>query len=259
MIDKYRTVKFNGKSAPRFVLFSPIAHENLHNPNLPDGAKNNANLALYSAAIKQVADEKQVAYVDLFTLSQALYAKAKLPLTLNGVHLLAEGDRQIGEVIASAITGKKVVSTPAMEPLREAVLDKDTQWHKRYRAIDGNDIWGSRSVLKFVNGQSNRDVLEHELVMLDVMTANRDPKIWAVAQGKTYKVDDSNVPKPVEVISNVGGGSKSSSEAKEGSKDYLGGQEATRWQRPSLGRLLERLSEIRTTQAIERLHTHSPR
>ena len=29
--------KYNGKSAPRIVLFSPIAHEDLHNPDLPDG------------------------------------------------------------------------------------------------------------------------------------------------------------------------------------------------------------------------------
>ena len=35
MIDKYRAATFNGKSAPRLVLFSPIAHENLGNTNLP--------------------------------------------------------------------------------------------------------------------------------------------------------------------------------------------------------------------------------
>jgi mono/diheme cytochrome c family protein/lysophospholipase L1-like esterase len=226
MIDKYRAVKFNGKSAPRFVLFSPIAHENLKVPYLPDGHENNVNLALYTGAIKQVADEKKVAFVDLFSTSQGLYAKADSPLTLNGIHLLPEGDRKIGEVIASAVTGKKVVSGTAMEPLRQAVMDKDWHWHNRYRAVDGNDIWGGRAGLEFVNGQTNREVLEHELSMLDVTTANRDPKIWAVAQGKIYKVDDSNVSKPIEVISNVGGGSASSSTDKEGSKEYLSGQEA---------------------------------
>ncbi len=226
MIDKYRGLKFNGESAPRIVLFSPIAHEDLHDPNLPNGQANNANLALYTDAIKQVADEKKIAYVDLFTTSQALYANAKTPLTLNGIHLLPEGDRQLGEVIASALTGKKVVSTPSMETLRLAVLDKDSNWHERYRAPDGNDIWGSRSVLKFVNGQSNAVVLEQELSMLDVITANRDPKIWATALGKDYKVDDSNVPKPVEVISNVGGGSPSSSAMKEGTTEYLSGKES---------------------------------
>ena len=36
--------KYNGTAPPRLVLFSPIAHENLHDANLPDGAANNARL-----------------------------------------------------------------------------------------------------------------------------------------------------------------------------------------------------------------------
>ncbi len=35
--------------------------------------------------------------------------------------------------------------------------------------------------------------------MLDVMTANRDARIWARAEGKDLKIDDSNVPPPVPV------------------------------------------------------------
>ena len=31
--------KYNGKTAPRIVLFSPIAHEDLHDPDLPDGKR----------------------------------------------------------------------------------------------------------------------------------------------------------------------------------------------------------------------------
>jgi mono/diheme cytochrome c family protein/lysophospholipase L1-like esterase len=225
MIDKYSAIQFNGKSAPRFVLFSPISHENVGSPNLPNGAANNVNLALYTGAIKQVAEEKKVAFVDLFSTSQGRYAKANLPLTLNGVHLLPEGNRQIGEIIASAVTGATVTSTPADEKLRQAVLDKNWCWHNRYRATDGNDIWGGRSGLKFVNGQSNAEVLQHELAMLDVMTANRDLKIQAIAGGGDLDVSDANVPPPVKVISNVGGGSKSSSAEKEGTVEYLSGEE----------------------------------
>ena len=55
MIERYRALKPNGESAPRFVLFSPIAHENLEDANLPDGSANNARLALYSQAISNVA------------------------------------------------------------------------------------------------------------------------------------------------------------------------------------------------------------
>lgn len=226
MIDRYRAIQFNGESAPRFVLFSPIAHEDHRTLLLPSGKENNVNLALYSNAIGEVAKEKGVGFVDLFGPTQGLYADAKEFLTLNGIHLLPEGNRQLGEVIASALAGKDVQVSKKHETLRQAVLDKNWHWHNRYRATDGNDIWGSRAGLKFVNGQSNKDVLVHELEMLDVMTANRDLKVWAAAVGKSHKVDDSNVPPPVEVISNVGGGSKSSSAMKEGSKEYMGGEEA---------------------------------
>lgn len=225
MIDRYRGQKFNGKSASRMVLFSPIAHEDHHNPNLPDGKKNNLNLALYTTAIQQVAEEKQVAFVDLFSPSQALYEKADLPITINGIHLLAEGNKHLAEVIASAITGKAVKASPADETLRQAVGDKNWHWHNRYRAADGNDIWGSRAKLSFVDGQTNKDVLTHELSMLDIMTANRDHKIHALAAGKSDTVNDSNVPKPVKVTSNVGGGSRSSSRAKEGNKNYISGEQ----------------------------------
>jgi mono/diheme cytochrome c family protein/lysophospholipase L1-like esterase/glucose/arabinose dehydrogenase len=226
MIDKHRAAKFNGETAPRIVLFSPIAHEDLGDPQLPDGKANNLNLSLYTTAMSEVANAKGVAFVDLFAATQALYESSEAPLTLNGVHLLAEGNRKLGEVIASVVTGAKVTATPALEPLRQAVLDKDWHWHNRYRAMDENDIWGSRSGLRFVAGQTNREVLEHELTMLDVMTANRDAKVHAAAQGRTYTVNDSNVPDPVEVVSNVGGRSKSSNARKEGTPDYLSGKES---------------------------------
>ena len=225
MIDKYRGVQFNGKSAPRIVLFSPIAHENLKSPNLPNGAANNVNLALYTAAMQQVAQEKRVAFVDLFSNSQAYYALATTPLTLNGVHLLPEGNRQIGEIIASEIVGQTAIADASLEPLRQAVLDKDYHWHCRYRAPDGNDIWGSRSGLRYVNNQSNAEVLMQELKMLDVMTANRDRKIWAVAAGHNYTVSDGNVPPPLEVISNLDNKTKSTDHPKEPS-DYLSPKES---------------------------------
>lgn len=64
------------------------------------------------------------------------------------------------------------------------MLDKDFHWHNRYRARDGNDVWGGRSKLAFTNDQTNAVVLQHELTMLDVMTNNRDPRVWAVANGE---------------------------------------------------------------------------
>ncbi len=226
LIDEYRSLRPNGESAPRFVLFSPIAHEDLNDPNLPNGTKNNANLALYSEAIAKLAEAKVIPFVDLFETSKKLYAATSEPLTINGVHLNETGNRLIGEAIASALLDKSVSAAATMEGLRETVVDKNFHWFNRYRATDGNDVWGGRSKLKFVNDQTNFEVLQHELVMLDIMTANRDRRIWGLAKGQDIPVDDSNVPAPIEVISNVGGGSKSSSAHKEGNLKYLDGQEA---------------------------------
>ncbi|MCB1092525.1 MAG: hypothetical protein KDL87_13395, partial [Verrucomicrobiae bacterium] len=224
MIDNYRALKPNGKSEPRLVLFSPIAHEDLKDPNLSDGKANNERLAKYTAAIAEVAKAKNTGFVDLFTATQALYQSAKTPLTLNGVHLNTEGNRQVAEAITQSLLGEKIEAGKDLESLRQAVIDKNWHWFNRYRATDGNDIWGSRADLKFTNDQTNREVLQNELTMFDVMTANRDMRIWAVARGSDLAIDDSNVPRPVAVESNVGGKSKSSSAEKEGSLDYISGE-----------------------------------
>ena len=192
------------------MLFSPIAHEDTHNPNVPDGKAHNAQLEAYTKATEAAAKEAGVAFVDLFHPSLDLFKSAKTPLTINGVHLTDEGNRDLAEVIAKALLGKQVSASSSMDALREAVLDKNLHWYNRYHASDGNDVWGSRSTLRFTNEQSNAVVLQHELVMLDVMTANRDERIWARIKGGDKKLDDSNVPPPVPVVSNVGGGSKSS-------------------------------------------------
>jgi len=83
-----------GKGKPHVVLLSPIAHEDIKDAvNYPDGSANNKNLALYTAAMAEVAKANAVPFVDLFAASQALYAGATKPLTINGIHLSDAGDK----------------------------------------------------------------------------------------------------------------------------------------------------------------------
>lgn len=228
-VKRTRGAKPNGKSLPRIVLFSPIAHEDTRNPNVPDGKAHNVQLAAYTQATEAAAKEAGVGYVDLFHPSLKIFQSSTTPLTINGVHLSAKGNRRLAEVIALALLGKEVNASPSLQPLRQAVLDKDYFWNNRYRARDGNDIWGGRSKLAFTNDQTNATVLQHELSMLDVLTANRDVRVWGVASGKDVAVDDRNVPQPVEVISNVGGKSKSSSAVKEGTLSYISGEDGLKY------------------------------
>lgn len=226
LVEKYRTLRKEDGVDARFVLFSPIAYEYTGNRSLPDGTELNANLKEFSQATMRAAATAGATYVDLFQPTLELYEQNKEPLTLNGIHLNANGYRELADVIAERLVGKSGPSSETLPLVYRAVEDKNWHWHNRYRATDGNDIWGSRSTLSFVDGQTNADVLVHELKMLDLMTANRDPVIWAAANGKSVTSDDSNVPAPVVVKTNVGGGSRSSSKQKEGSTNYLSPEES---------------------------------
>jgi len=197
--------KYNGTAAPQLVLFSPIAHENLRDPNLPDGSSNNANLKLYTEAMREVAAQHKVAFVDLYAASLALYADSRKPLTLNGVHLTEFGNQMLAPTILRAMFPEERAakySAAALEKIRAAVLDKNFYWFNRYRVVDGFNVYGGRSKLKYVDDVSNWDVLQREMEVLDVMTANRDERIWAVAQGKEFAVNDDNTPPQLPVKSN---------------------------------------------------------
>ncbi|MGD9723956.1 MAG: PVC-type heme-binding CxxCH protein [Pirellulales bacterium] len=222
-IQQARAQKYNGASPPRLVLFSPIAHENLRDRNLPDGAANNERIALYTKAMAEVAAAQQVPFVDLFAPSQKLYTGGDVPLTINGVHLNERGNWEIARVIDTALFGDRPggpVEPSAIEKLRQAVVDKDFIWFEKYRTTDGYSIFGGRADLKFVNDQTNREVMDRELEVLEVMTANRDRRVWALAQGSDLAVDDSNTPPFLEVISNKPG------PLPGGKHVFLGGEEA---------------------------------
>jgi putative heme-binding domain-containing protein len=210
-LDKFiahtRSQRYNGKSAPKLVLFSPIAFENHNSPNLPEGADTNARLELYTKAMAEVARKAGVPFVDLFTPTRDLFAASDNRLTINGVHLTPDGNRELAKVIDRGLFGTPSQPDPGtLAKVRRAVLDKNFHWYQRYRATDGYSTFGDRAFLKFApHQQSNYEVVQRELEALDVMTANRDKVIWAAARGQDIKPDDSNLPAFVPVVTNKPG------------------------------------------------------
>jgi putative heme-binding domain-containing protein len=220
--------KYNGKSAPRLVLFSPIAHENLKSPNLPDGSENNKRLALYTAAMAEVAKANNVPFVDLFKTTDDLYAKAAEPLTINGIHLNERGNLTVAKIIDQGLfagSPEPKREPEALEKLRQAVVDKNFYWFNRYRVLDGYNVYGGRAFEKYADKQSNYEDQQRELEIFDVKTANRDKRIWAVAAGEpgasaTGVVDDSNIPPLIPVKTNKPG------PGPNGTHIFLDGEEA---------------------------------
>ncbi|MBY0524974.1 MAG: HEAT repeat domain-containing protein [Gemmataceae bacterium] len=200
--------KYNGKSAPRLVLFSPIAHEDLKDRNLSDGKENNQRLELYTKTMADVANAAGVPFVDLFHPTLDLYAKGDKPLTINGIHLNERGNEAVARIIDRTLyTGQPELArdAKAIEALRQAVVDKNFYWFNRYRVMDGFNVYGGRAFEKYADKQSNYEDQQRELEILDTMTDNREKRVWAVAQGKDFKVDDSNAPPLIPVKTNKPG------------------------------------------------------
>ena len=129
---------------------------------------------------------------------------------------------------------KSLFGTPApvltpLENLRAAVNEKNFQWHQRYRTIDGYNIYGGRSRMgyapKDASGKEgekifNNPVMQREMHQRDVLTANRDQRVWALAEGKDLVVKDDNLPEPLPVATNKPG------DKPDLSHTYLSGEEA---------------------------------
>ena len=215
--------KYNGKSAPTLVLFSSIAFENHHTPNLPDGTATNERLRLYTVAMAEVAKANGVPFVDLFAPTDRRNRTREefAPITINGIHINERGEQFLASVIDQSLFGKEIVKNEDyFASLRSAVNDKNWHWFNRYRTTDGYSTYGERAFLRFVDGQTNYEVVQRELRVLDIMTANRDKVVWAAAQGKQIKPDDGNLPPFIPVVTNKPGSLPG------GKHLYLGGEEA---------------------------------
>lgn len=240
-IKHIRGQKYNGKSAPRLVLISPISQEYVNDPNLPTRAQvdaANARIKLYVDALAEVAQTHEVPFVDVFKNSLKTFQGQPLmvsgaavridgPATINGIHQNDRGDWIVATDIDHALFGDRSSKQEQVEALRKAINEKNWYWYHRYRVTDGYSTYGERAFLKFSEGPggygdglSNYSVGARELETLDVMTSNRDKVVWAAAVGQTVQPDDSNHPEFLQVISNKPGSLEG------GQHLFLSGEEA---------------------------------
>ncbi|OYU99653.1 MAG: dehydrogenase, partial [Verrucomicrobiales bacterium VVV1] len=118
------------------------------------------------------------------------------PLTINGVHLNQTGDAAFAPVMFQTLFGEPA-PTGDFSKLQTLVNAKNEEWHKRYRTVDGYNVYGDRSKIAYesVKDQpkiTNYQIMQEEMAQRDVLTANRDRRLWANAKGD---------PNPPEMLS----------------------------------------------------------
>ncbi len=211
---------YNGKAAPRLVLVSPVAFENQSaKRDLPNGEKENANLILYSASVESVAKKRGLTFIDLFTPTRSLYAKAKQPLTTGGFVPNDEGYQLVAEILATGLFGHQTRDSKAHpEMVHAAVKQKDWFWNNDYNLLNGVHTHGQR--YNPFGPQNYPD----EVMKTREMAALRDTLIHDVAAGKKKDlvVDDSKTHPLPPVPTNY------QPSAKNGTEKYLYGADAVK-------------------------------
>lgn len=172
--------KYNGKTSPQLALVSPIAFEDLSGLHgTPNGKVENTNLALYAAAMEDVARKHDVMFVDLFSVTASWFAAKSKPLTRDGALLNEDGYRKLAPTLADALFGEK---RPIIDQAKvlASVREKNWMWHRFYKIPNGVHVFGRRHR---PHGPKN---YPHELKKLEQMTSNRDEAIWATLQGNAF-------------------------------------------------------------------------
>ena len=174
---------YNGKTPPRIVLVSPIAHEQLPHLVHVDVVRRNQELERYTEAMRAVAAREKVAFVDLFTPTREAMPHAVTPLTDNGIHLNDAGDAVVADLLMEGL-GFMPRSTAAaagprlkqLEALRAEIRDKNQQFFYRWRPLNAEYVVGRR-VEPF--GSIS---FPPEMRQLDEILADLDNRIWKRAR-----------------------------------------------------------------------------
>jgi glucose/arabinose dehydrogenase/plastocyanin len=179
--------KFNGKSAPRIVLVSPIPFEDLGDGS-STGAKENARIQLYSEASKTVAEEHGARFLDLFT--PLLDRAANLPnrkITFNGIHLTEYGDWSVSQLMARGLElWSEALTLPRVKPgdekFRRAVYEKNHHYFAWWHPANASYIHGGRNTSR--GAMHLAAEREHRKLLIEA--AERE--LWAMEKPKLSEV-----------------------------------------------------------------------
>ncbi|ASO06614.1 PVC-type heme-binding CxxCH protein [Arenibacter algicola] len=223
--------KYNGSTPPQLALVSPIAFEDLSDKmDLPDGKKENGNLELYTAAMKEVATEEGVLLVDAYEQTKEWYQTESTDLTQDGFQLTDYGYQKFAKLLADKVFGtKESKAEENRELVHEAVNEKNWFWHNDFKIPNTVHVYGRRY------DPYGPDNYPYEIEKIRQMTAIRDTAIWQALEGK--KMDLAKSDAKTRTLPEVETNYKPSD--KNGTPEYLYGQDALDKIKPAPGYKVE--------------------
>ena len=173
--------RYNERIAPRIVLVSPLAFEDSAELGLPDGVAENERLERYVDVMRQIAEDNDVPFVDLFHPSQDWVREGER-LTTDGISLNDAGYRRLAGYLAKRLFG----ASPPPDPdpgLLARVDEKNRFWLLDFKMPNGVHAYGRRY------DPYGPDNYPYEKEKVRQLTANRDTAIHAYLRGEAYDLD----------------------------------------------------------------------
>lgn len=132
----------------RVVLMTPTPFENVK--PITDADAKNANLRLYAAAMKEVAEKRKLEFFDLFRFFETKHVKG---IAENGVHLSEMGYKAVAVI---AFMNEIDLHNPA---LRAAIVAKNELFFHRWRPQNITYLTGFR---KGEQGQNAKEIVQFD-------------------------------------------------------------------------------------------------
>lgn len=205
---------YNGKGEPRVALISPTAFQDKSAVmDVPNGSIENENLKLYTEAMREVAADAGVPFIDLYTPTSQWFA-GNTDLTTDGAQLSEKAYKKLAPWLSDRLFGGQAKEA-ARTQVQGLVEDKNWLWHNDFKIPNGVHVYGRR------HNPFGPDNYPMEIRKIREMTMIRDTAIWMALRGEEMDITAADAKTftlpPVETNYSL--------TKEDGSVDYLYGEE----------------------------------
>lgn len=180
--------KYNGENVPQLALVSPAAFQDLSAKyHTPDGKAENANISLYTKAMRQVAKQSGVLFIDIFATTKKWYRDGK-EYTVDGLVLTEAAYQKLAPYLATRLFPRSKPDNSQRAGVHDAVMQKNWAWLNVYKIPNGVHAYGRRY------NPFGPENYPFELKKSREMTGIRDRQIWAKLAGTPFDLaaEDAN-------------------------------------------------------------------
>lgn len=174
----------------RVVLVSPMPFEKPLASHAPDLTQRNGDVAAYASAVRDLGKQRGALFVDL--VAPLTSRKSPRRLTEDGIHLTESGLREVAALVIRQL-GAEENPSAGMEPLRQAIVEKNRFWFDCWRPANWSFAYGDRVSQEYGKAGGAEPSLKGEFERHRPLIDAADARIHALARGESAPLPDTSL------------------------------------------------------------------